>query len=243
MTPNSTFVVYRKAFCRLLPMEYADKGVTKDGFPVFWFRFPDNVFDSPDKNPENSCYCRPEVAPCLLSGLADITPCYYSIPLALSRPHFFKGDPRLYETIEGMNPNASKHESMIAVQPDLGLPMRGHSRMQLNLVIHNTRLNPRTARFNNRTLPIFWIDWYFDLPTVVYRLFYLVLFICPVLQTALTVFFATLGTLLLGLAACSFSRKNTAVATKILNKSQHLLEKNTGEQLLARAQKVHIANK
>ena len=76
--PNSTYIVYRKAFCRFLPMEYSESGTTKDGFPVFWFRFPDNVFDSPDRNPENSCYCRPHVAPCLLSGLADITPCYYS---------------------------------------------------------------------------------------------------------------------------------------------------------------------
>jgi hypothetical protein len=78
MTPNDTFLIYRKAFCRFLPVVFSRSGVTQEGFPAYWFHLPDNVFDSPDKNPDNECYCRPRVAPCLLSGLADITPCYYS---------------------------------------------------------------------------------------------------------------------------------------------------------------------
>ncbi|PSN52676.1 hypothetical protein C0J52_06014 [Blattella germanica] len=214
MPLNESYVVYRKAFCRLLPMKFNESGVTSDGFPAYFFRFPDNIFDSPDKNPENSC-----------------------IPLALSLPHFLRGDPRLFDKMEGLSPNNSKHGSLLAVQPDLGLPLMVQTRMQLNLHVHNTKLNPRTMLFNNVTLPIFWIDWYFDLPDVMYRLFYLILFVAPVLQTTLTVVFALLGAILLGLAACSCNRKNTAVATKILSKSQHLLEKNTGEQsLLGRAQ-------
>lgn len=78
MRTNVTFLIYRKAFCRVLPMVFARSGVTNEGFPAYWFHLPDNVFDSPDRNPENACYCRPNVAPCLLSGLADLTPCYYS---------------------------------------------------------------------------------------------------------------------------------------------------------------------
>jgi hypothetical protein len=78
LTSNDTFLIYRKAFCRVLPVVFSRSGVTNEGFPAYWFRLPDNVFDSPEKNPDNACYCRPEVAPCLLSGLADITPCYYS---------------------------------------------------------------------------------------------------------------------------------------------------------------------
>jgi hypothetical protein len=42
---------------------------------------------------------------------------------------------------------------------DLGLPLTVRSRMQLNLVVHNTRLNPRVEMFSNHTLPIFWLDW------------------------------------------------------------------------------------
>jgi hypothetical protein len=78
LTSNDTFLIYRKAFCRVMPVVFSRSGVTDEGFPAFWFRLPDDVFGSPDRNPENECYCRPKVAPCLLSGLADITSCYYS---------------------------------------------------------------------------------------------------------------------------------------------------------------------
>ncbi|KAJ4444620.1 hypothetical protein ANN_06416, partial [Periplaneta americana] len=236
MTQNDTFLIYRKAFCRVIPVVFSHSGVTESGFPAYWFRLPNNVFDSPDKNPENSCYCHPKVAPCLLSGLADITPCYYSIPVALSFPHFLHGDPRLVDMMEGLSPDPSKHESFIMLQPNLGLPMAVSTRMQLNLVVHNTRHNPRVAIFNNYTLPIFWLDWYFEIPGVVTRLFYMVLLVAPALQTAAIVLFALLGVAMLGLAACSCSKKNTTVATKIISKSQHLLEKNAGEQLLSRTQ-------
>ena len=78
MKSNDTFLIYRKSFCRVLPLVFSRSGVTNEGFPAYWFHLPDNVFDSPERNPENACYCRPNVAPCLLSGLADLTPCYYS---------------------------------------------------------------------------------------------------------------------------------------------------------------------
>jgi hypothetical protein len=77
---------------------------------------------------------------------------------------------------------------------------------------------------------------YFDMPGVVSRLMYLVLFVAPALQSAATVLLALLGVAMLGLSACSCSKKNSAVASKILSKSQHLLERNTGEQLLGRTQ-------
>jgi len=78
MRSNDTFLIYRKGLCRVLPVVFSRSGVTNDGFPAYWFRVSDNAFDSPDRNPENACYCRPDVGPCLMSGLADIRSCYYS---------------------------------------------------------------------------------------------------------------------------------------------------------------------
>lgn len=79
---------------------------------------------------------------------------------------------------------------------------------------------------------------YFEMPDVLSRLLYLTLFVAPVLQSAAVALLALLGVAMLVFAACSCSRKNSAVASKILSKSQHLLEKNagTGEQLLGRGQ-------
>jgi len=60
------------------------------------------------------------------------------------------------------------------------------------------------------------------------------LFVAPALQSAAITLLTLLGIAMLGLAACSCSKKNNAVASKILSKSQHLIEKNTGEQPLRR---------
>jgi len=65
---------------------------------------------------------------------------------------------------------------------------------------------------------------------------YLMLFVAPALQSTTIVLLALLGIAMLGLATCSCSKKNNTVASKILSKSQHLIEKNTGEQLLGRTQ-------
>lgn len=53
-------------------------GVFKNGVPAFWYKLPDDVFETPDKNPAQACYCNPKERACLPKGLSDITPCYYS---------------------------------------------------------------------------------------------------------------------------------------------------------------------
>jgi outer membrane biogenesis lipoprotein LolB len=74
------------------------------------------------------------------------------------------------------------------------------------------------------------------MPDEVSRLVYMVLFVAPALQSTAIVLLALLGIAMLVLAACSCIKKNSAVASRILSKSQHLIEKNTGEQLLGRTQ-------
>jgi hypothetical protein len=74
------------------------------------------------------------------------------------------------------------------------------------------------------------------MPEEVTGLMHIVLFVAPALQSTAIVLLALLGIAMLGLAACSCSKKNSAVASKILSKSQHLIEKNTGEQLLGLTQ-------
>lgn len=74
------FSVYRKAFCRTLPLQFVREGPTPDNVPAYWYTLADDIFETPDRNPDNACYCRPEVAPCLPRGLSDLTPCYYGTP-------------------------------------------------------------------------------------------------------------------------------------------------------------------
>lgn len=74
MTTDMTFPIYRKAFCRTLPLTYISSGKMPEGYPVYLYKFQPKVFNS--SLSENACYCPKDG--CLPSGLSDISPCYYS---------------------------------------------------------------------------------------------------------------------------------------------------------------------
>lgn len=84
------------------------------------FRFtpPMNVFDTPESNPDNDCYCMvDEGNSCGRQGLFNISACKFGAPMAISWPHFLYGDPTLLEDVEGLNPNPNLHEFYIDFQP------------------------------------------------------------------------------------------------------------------------------
>lgn len=80
-------------------------------------RFMPNVtsFSSPDKVPENQCYCHQE--PCLPSGLLDISGCEPDSPIYLSWPHFLHGDPYLRNLVKGLAPDEQAHSFILDVLP------------------------------------------------------------------------------------------------------------------------------
>lgn len=85
---------------------------------------------------------------CLPTGLLDISECYYGFPIALSYPHFLETDPKLFDAVDGMSPNRSKHETYFYVQPV--------SHMVFELVFY-------FALFKKVRNPFHWMDhmfWY-----------------------------------------------------------------------------------
>ncbi|XP_055381260.1 scavenger receptor class B member 1 [Condylostylus longicornis] len=155
ITEGETFRIYRKTFCRTLPIVYSHPGEV-DGVEAYFFKLADNAFDSNIDDPQSSCFCRRGV--CLRKGLGNITPCYYNIPAAVSFPHFYNGDPSLLDSIEGLDPSEEKHGSEIVLQPQLGIPMKVRSRIQLNLLMGEIKFNSDMRPFRNIVLPIIWID-------------------------------------------------------------------------------------
>lgn len=43
------------------------------------------------------------------------------IPVAVSFPHFYGGDPSLADNVDGIRPDVNKHESLVAVQPVMNI--------------------------------------------------------------------------------------------------------------------------
>ncbi|CRK92365.1 CLUMA_CG005909, isoform A [Clunio marinus] len=150
------FRVYRKAFCRTLPIQYSHSG-RQYGIEGYWFKLSDNAFHDSIDDPETSCYCSKEKT-CMKRGLGNITPCYYNIPTSLSLPHFYNSDPTLVDEVNGIKPVKEKHESIIVMQPRLGVPIKVHTRIQLNLMCGETMFNGNIKRFDNLILPVVWME-------------------------------------------------------------------------------------
>lgn len=160
---HAVFRVFRKAFCRAIPIVFKEQLQLESGLEGYLYSVSDDFLDPPDMNPDNKCFCKKE-SQCLKKGLSDMTPCYYRIPAAMSLPHFLDADPSLLEGVEGLNPDPEKHRTRIIVQPLVGVPLHVNSRIQINLVMHPTYFNSEIKVFNDLTVPLFWLDLYIPSP-------------------------------------------------------------------------------
>ncbi|KAL1139376.1 hypothetical protein AAG570_006360, partial [Ranatra chinensis] len=173
--------VYRKAFCRTLPMVFINKTVTDKGFPMYLYTLREDAFDT--SSPDNACFCRHNTEPCLPKGLSDMAPCYYGIPVAMSLPHFYKSDNLLERSVEGLQPEESKHSTIVGIQPDSGVPLFMTSRLQMNLIVKKVKYISKVMPFNEMIIPIIWLQVELEeIPAFINMLLNLLLITGPILQ-------------------------------------------------------------
>ncbi|KAJ8935840.1 hypothetical protein NQ314_012618, partial [Rhamnusium bicolor] len=209
MRENRSLTLFRKAFCRPVHLEFIEKTTTSQGFKSFNYKLKDNMFASPEENPDNECYCYK--GKCPEKGLQTVAPCYYDIPIVLSQPHFFNVAPEILETINGLSPNEAVHGSIAKVQPDIGVPLDESTlKIQVNLGVGKTKFNTKTRPFNDLTIPLFWIDLTCrDLPSLIWFLVTLITSVLPLAQEVLMYLL-----LLVGLAMISGAALLTLFFTK-----------------------------
>ncbi|XP_012059042.1 PREDICTED: scavenger receptor class B member 1 [Atta cephalotes] len=132
---RAIFRIYRKAFCRPLPIIFRKEIWTDNGLPGYLYTLTDDFASPPDQNPDNECFCR-KMKTCLKKGLINLTPCYYNYLI-------------------------TKEFLRIAYEERLktvGMPILFHSRMQTNLIMNRLRYNSKIAAFSDITIPLFWFD-------------------------------------------------------------------------------------
>ncbi|XP_066251064.1 scavenger receptor class B member 1-like isoform X2 [Euwallacea similis] len=205
LKPNQTIKLFRKAFCRPVPLTFVKDTIGKDGFREYQYEFAEDMFDVTE---ENKCFCQKNNC---MKGFQSIAPCYYGIPISLSQPHFLNADPEMLKTVNGLNPSIEKHGSSCAIHPEAGVPLSGSIKVQVNLDVRNTMGNRAVAPFNGLQVPLFWLEiTTTDLPFLVIFLLYMLSNVLPV-ALEIAKYLLLLG----GLALISGSAFYTLLRTKV----------------------------
>lgn len=131
--------VFIEGMCRKLPLIYEKDVEAFNNLSVWRYKMPLNVFSHPDNNTANECYCDSKTSECSPNGIFNVSLCYGG-PMFLSLPHFFTGDPSLFENIGGLMPDESKHSTYIDVHPGSGISISGVARFQWNVQVQKENL-------------------------------------------------------------------------------------------------------
>lgn len=163
INPNSTLYLYTKDMCRRIPLEYEAEYHDKHGIPILRFHLPRNIFEDGQKEPKNQCFCT-DASGCMPSGVFNASPCAFGAPVVTSLPHFLYGDPILSEDFDGLRPEKDIHEAFVEVDPKMGVPVGGKSRLQLNIMLHQTTfISALSNKYKDGLiLPIAWMDYGVD---------------------------------------------------------------------------------
>jgi len=138
LSKEDRIYLYRKDFCRSIPMDF-ERTIEDDtygGLTAYRFAPPKNLLEAPSaENNENLCFCKAGSCGDVPSGTFNISLCSYGAPILLSRPHFLYADEELKDAVEGLNPDAEKHESYIDIEPVTGMTLGVRAGLQMNVKI------------------------------------------------------------------------------------------------------------
>lgn len=147
---NQTFYIYNKAMCRSLALEFSET-VSHHGLETYRFTPSKRSFSSAD----SSCYC--PGSHCAPEGMFNVSQCQDGAPMLLSWPHFYAGEERLVQQVEGLRPSKELHEFGVDILPQLGVGLRAAIRLQINVFIEVDGID-QLANATDAFVPIVWFD-------------------------------------------------------------------------------------
>ncbi|CAG7833581.1 unnamed protein product [Allacma fusca] len=137
VTKDRTMEVFHPILCRSLRFNF-NKETSVNGIKAYQFKFPQDMFASPDKNPANQCFCKKSKyamnEPCVDGGYY-LSACKYGAPIVVTKPHFADGEKRFFDNVEGLSPGLESHETEINIEPTTGIPLKASVNLQFNIEI------------------------------------------------------------------------------------------------------------
>jgi len=153
---KETLFMFSADICRSIYATFEKEEAIK-GINTLVFTPPSDVFASPDENEKNAGFCEPK--PCLGSGLLRVTNCRHDAPLVISQPHLCDADEKVAKTIEGIKPDPTKHKTRLYVEPNLGVMVQAHKRLQFNALLLAEQKFDLTKKMKPyQILPLFWVQ-------------------------------------------------------------------------------------
>ncbi|XP_051172035.1 scavenger receptor class B member 1-like [Leptopilina boulardi] len=164
--PNATLHIYLKEMCRTVPLKFHSHA-SAQGIPTQRYVLEDDIFTASET--KNYCFCEKsedddkkvskKSGLCPPMGVFNASACNFGMPTLTSFPHFYQGDKSLIEQFDGLKPQKELHESFIDLHPHLGVPIGGHSRIQLNLEARKAAGVPYFGNMKDgMILPLMWME-------------------------------------------------------------------------------------
>ncbi|XP_074597416.1 scavenger receptor class B member 1-like [Brevipalpus obovatus] len=162
--PRKSIQIFVPFFCRKFDLIYQKVHRISSGLETLKYYLDPLNFANSSIYPPNSCYVpKKGSSPSpkgqkIPSGVFDISPCQYGCPLFLSKPHFLEADPYYLSTVQGLNPNISRHESWVEVEPVSGTSAQVMMRFQANLRTSKKPDLLQAYKIPDMIFPVFWME-------------------------------------------------------------------------------------
>uniref|UniRef100_A0A3P8UKS2 Lysosome membrane protein 2-like n=1 Tax=Cynoglossus semilaevis TaxID=244447 RepID=A0A3P8UKS2_CYNSE len=148
--------IFTPDLCRTIYMDF-EKDVKVKGIPAYRFTPPRSVLASKVENPDNAGFC---VTPqeCLGTGLLKVSPCRKGAPVVASFPHFYLGEDKFAEAIDGMSPQREHHQTFLDLNPTTGIIVRANKRAQINILLQRITGFPKTKNLKETIFPVMFLN-------------------------------------------------------------------------------------
>lgn len=152
-TKDQPLSFYSADMCRTLDFDFEREHTVHD---IVGYKYSGGrkTVDNGTEYPENQCFSAGEAVP---SGVMNVTSCRYGTPVFMSFPHYYAADPYYLSQVDGLQPDASKHEFAMTLEPQTGIPLDVAARLQINMLIRPT---PNIALYENAPRMFFPVLWF-----------------------------------------------------------------------------------
>ncbi|XP_020617598.1 lysosome membrane protein 2-like isoform X2 [Orbicella faveolata] len=153
VSKDDILYIFSPDICRSGYLRY-DSEVTEKRIKLYRFTIPEEMYLSGDVYSPNKGFC---VSPgCLPTGLLNVSLCQpMNPPVVMSPPHFYQSNKSLLETVNGLHPMKSAHQTLLDVEPLTGIVMRAAKRLQVNIALEPVdTFNQTSGKFKPVFLPV-----------------------------------------------------------------------------------------